>query len=130
MKEWVGVRQIPGESKRRWFSSAEFDLIVWVSDSHDFSGFELCYDKLHNEHSILWSKAKGFCHMAVDDGSKDRENTRERPSWFLTGVSTPDASICHFLKPAAHCPKKSPNLSCRRLNATRIIPGKHKMGRA
>jgi len=28
MKELIKVRQIPGESKRRWFSSADFDLIV------------------------------------------------------------------------------------------------------
>lgn len=70
MRELLNVRQIPGEAKRRWFSSGEFDLIVWLADDQGFSGFELCYDKLHNEHAIAWSKAGSFRHMAVDDGEQ------------------------------------------------------------
>ena len=50
-KEHLNVRQIPGESKRRWFHSENFDLIVWLSGDQGFSGFELCYDELHSEHS-------------------------------------------------------------------------------
>ncbi len=68
LKEHIGVRQIPGESKRRWFSSDDFDLIVWFADDRSFNGFELCYDKRDNEHSIAWSEAAGFRHMAVDEG--------------------------------------------------------------
>ena len=68
MQEYAGVRQIPGEPRRRWFGSKEFDLIVRVSDSQEFIDFELCYDKHHDEHSLTWSKTAGFSHMAVDDG--------------------------------------------------------------
>ncbi|MBI5889392.1 MAG: hypothetical protein HZB47_01795 [Nitrosomonadales bacterium] len=67
MKERINVRQIPGEARRRWFFSDDFDLIVWLSDELSCIGFELCYDKRGLERSISWSNG-GFRHMAVDDG--------------------------------------------------------------
>jgi hypothetical protein len=70
VKERINVRQIPGESKRRWFSSEDFDLIVWLADDQSFNGFELCYDKHRKEHSISWRDGAGFCHMAIDDGEQ------------------------------------------------------------
>jgi len=68
MREKVNIRQIPGDRRRRWFSSEYFDLIVWLNDDGSFSGFELCYDKMHVERSIVWRSSGGFQHMAVDDG--------------------------------------------------------------
>lgn len=79
MKEWVGVRQIPGEAKRRWFSSEDFDLIVWFSGDQDITGFELCYDKTGKEHSIRWSRSGGYSHMAVDDGENRPGRYKETP---------------------------------------------------
>jgi len=63
-------REIIGKANRRWFSSPQFDLIVWLADDQSFDGFELCYDKQDLEHSIAWSKAHGFRHMAVDSGER------------------------------------------------------------
>lgn len=63
-------REIIGKANRRWFSSPQFDLIVWLADDQSFTGFELCYDKQDQEHSIAWSKAHGFRHMAVDSGER------------------------------------------------------------
>jgi hypothetical protein len=68
MREIPNLRQIAGESKRRWFSSSDFDLIVWFSEDDVIAGFELCYDKQHAEHSIAWRNGNEFRHMAVDDG--------------------------------------------------------------
>lgn len=70
MKEDTRVRQIPGEQRRRWFSSEDFDLIVWFNDDGTFAGFELCYDKKRSEHSLIWRETDGFAHMAVDDGEQ------------------------------------------------------------
>lgn len=78
MREIAKVRQIPGESKRRWFSSKDFDLIVWVSDD-GFTGFELCYDKQYGEHAIAWNRASGFRHMAVDDGENRHGKHKAAP---------------------------------------------------
>ena len=44
LREIVDVRQVPGEPKRRWFSSDDIDLIVWLDDSGAPVSFQLCYD--------------------------------------------------------------------------------------
>ncbi len=86
MKELVNVRQIPGESKRRWFQSENFDLIVWLTDDQGFVGFELCYDKLSSEHAISWSKTGGFRHMAVDDGDQRPGKYKASPVLVADGL--------------------------------------------
>lgn len=63
--------EIIGKAKRRWFSSPQFDLILWLTDDPKdqiFDGFELCYDKQNKERSIVWRKSRGYQHMAVDTG--------------------------------------------------------------
>lgn len=62
------VRQIPGEPKRRWFNSADMDLIVWQRGDGQPCGFQLCYDKGHAERALTWRDGIGFEHRAVDDG--------------------------------------------------------------
>lgn len=68
MREDINIRQIPGDLRRRWFSSADFDLIVWFNDDGGFAGFQLCYDKAGIERSLVWRPCGGFSHMVVDDG--------------------------------------------------------------
>ena len=68
MSNDLQFREINGKAKRRWFSSQQFDLILWLSEDQDFAGFELCYDKQRQEHSIAWSASYGYRHMAVDTG--------------------------------------------------------------
>ncbi|MGZ3160066.1 MAG: hypothetical protein ACXU7H_13345 [Burkholderiaceae bacterium] len=70
MKEIEKVRQIPGEAKRRWFSSTVMDLIVWLDEKDVPSGFQLCYDKGQAERAITWTRLHGFTHMKVEDGEK------------------------------------------------------------
>lgn len=70
MYEVLHIRQNPGEARRRWFSSHDFDLIVWYQDDVHISGFELSYDKQHGEHAIVWHQKSGFRHMVVDDGEQ------------------------------------------------------------
>jgi len=84
VRELIQVRQIPGDRRRRWFFSEDFDLIVWFNDDGTFAGFELCYDKSRIQRSLAWRQAAGFSHMAVDDG----EN---RPGKYkATPVLVPD----------------------------------------
>lgn len=87
MKEDIHVRQIPGDRKRRWFSSNDFDLIVWLNDNGTFAGFELCYDKTRTEHSLAWRPPAGFAHMTVDEGE-------HRPGRYkATPVLVPDGQF-------------------------------------
>jgi len=68
LREFRNVRQIEGESKRRWFSDEYFDLIVWLDEKEDIVGFQLCYDIFKSQHALTWRKESGFTHHRVDDG--------------------------------------------------------------
>jgi hypothetical protein len=66
--EIIHVRQVPGDPRRRWFSSDDMDLIVWYDDSDAPIGFQLCYDKLRSERTLRWEPELGYRHMAIDNG--------------------------------------------------------------
>lgn len=65
--EIAEVRQIPGEGQRRWFTSTEFDLIVWYENGA-ITGFQLCYDKQNKERAITWRVSGSYGHTRIDDG--------------------------------------------------------------
>jgi hypothetical protein len=65
----IPARQVPGEPRRRWFMSANCDLIVWLDGDHQPLGFQFCYDKDLQEHALTWMSKRGFSHLAVDVGS-------------------------------------------------------------
>jgi hypothetical protein len=79
LRESENVRQHEDEARRRWFVDAYFDLIVWYEpeeqdgqeESDRILGFQLCYDKAHDEHALTWRRVGGFTHHAIDDGQSD-----------------------------------------------------------
>ena len=76
---------------RIWFSSSDMDLIVWTDDTQSIAAFELYYDKNVNEHVLIWRKASGFSHLAVDDGEqKPVLNYKEAPMLVPDGIFDPD----------------------------------------
>ena len=68
LSELASVRQTPGEPRRRWFTSEDFDLIVWYGEDGAALGLQLCYDKRRRERAITWKPGAGFRHSAIDDG--------------------------------------------------------------
>jgi hypothetical protein len=85
MKEYIDIRQLPGEWKRRWFFSGDFDLIIWFSDEGYFRGFELRYDKHGHERSIRWTSSGRFHHRTVDDGKQNPGRYKETHVLVLNG---------------------------------------------
>ena len=86
LREIPAARQISGESKRRWFTSSNIDLFVWL-DSHDSpTGFQLCYDKQHREHALTWTMKSGFSHMAVDGGESRAARHKGAPILVANGA--------------------------------------------
>lgn len=61
------VRQNPGEPRRRWFADDYFDLILWEAEG-GFGQMQLCYNRGHDEHALVWRLAEGFAHVRVDEG--------------------------------------------------------------
>ena len=68
LSEIRNARQVAGEGYRRWFTDADFDLIVWYTDEGLLAGFQLCYDKEDSERALTWTRDHGFQHNRVDAG--------------------------------------------------------------
>ncbi len=104
MEEDTHVRQIPGERRRRWFYSDDFDLVVWLNDDGSFAGFELCYDKQHAAHSIAWRPDGGFSHMAVDEGESRPGRYKATPILLAAGGFDAKRVYAAFKKESATLP--------------------------
>ncbi len=80
------VRQRPEEGFRRWFLNEYFDLIVWYeSRGGQMTGFQLCYDRHHDERAFTWERGKQSSHF-VSSGADERG----RP-WIATAILHGDA---------------------------------------
>ena len=76
---------------RRWFSSNDMDVIIWIDENRSIKAFELYYDKNVNEHVLVWRDGSGFSHLAVDDGEqKPVLNYKETPILIPDGVFEAD----------------------------------------
>jgi len=84
--EHSGVRQVKGERPRRWFHSADMDLIVWYADDGSIHGFQLCYDLQRYERALTWLPQKGFSHNRVDDGEDVVMGHKRAPVLVADGV--------------------------------------------
>lgn len=72
------TKQIPGEPRRRWFSSQDLDLIVWLGEDDSIIGFQLSYDKLFDQRALTVYATK-FFHSKVDDGASSPEKFKATP---------------------------------------------------
>jgi hypothetical protein len=68
LREVRKVRQIKGESRRRWFDDDYFDLIVWFGEEDEIVGFQLCYDRRGEQKAFTWQQEFGYMHHRVDQG--------------------------------------------------------------
>jgi hypothetical protein len=62
------VKQHDGEPLRRWFFDHEIDLLIWIDESDEIVGFQLCYDKINDPHALTWHLKSGYQHNRIDDG--------------------------------------------------------------
>jgi len=67
-KEIKNVRQIPGESMRRWFTDNDVELIMWIGRQEEIVGFQLCYKFDNEPKALTWHKSSGFLHSGIDEG--------------------------------------------------------------
>lgn len=70
LRELSHVRQIKGGHPRRWFQSSDEDLIVWYAGDESIYGFQLCYNRKHDEKALTWIRGRGFSHNRVDAGAR------------------------------------------------------------
>ncbi len=80
------IKQIPGEPHRRWFEDDYFDLLVWENEKGEIVGFQLCYDKVHNQHALTWKDDMGYTHNKVDDGENKPGKYKSAPILIADGI--------------------------------------------
>jgi len=85
LAEIKNVRQIPGEGFRRWFRDDYFDLIIWYDDEMAIFGFQLCYDKEKDEHSLTWKRSGHISHDKVDTGESGMWGPKSTPVLMADG---------------------------------------------
>jgi len=104
LQEMTKVSQVPGEPRRRWFSSRDFDLIVWLDDSNKVGGFQLCYDRQDDEKVLTWKAPDRYSHMAVDDGEGRAGRHKASPILVPGKAFQPGTLAEDFKKEAAGLP--------------------------
>ncbi|MBI9106168.1 MAG: hypothetical protein JEZ04_05435 [Spirochaetales bacterium] len=71
---------------RRLFLDEFFDLYVWYDKKGgDIIGFELCYNKDSDEHSIIWKQNKGYLHTEIDSGENNPGHSKQSPISLIDG---------------------------------------------
>jgi hypothetical protein len=104
LREISTSRQNSGEAKRRWFTSSNIDLFIWVNDQDAPTAFQLCYDKQHREHALTWTEATGFSHMAVDGGESRPARYKGAPILVADGKIDARQILDDFLREAKSLP--------------------------
>lgn len=104
LTEIRAVDQVPGEPRRRWFTSSGLDLIVWLDESGQPNAFQLCYDKPHAERALTWKPDLGFRHTAVDDGEVEALRNKATPILVSDGDFAPQRIGTMFTRAGAGLP--------------------------
>jgi hypothetical protein len=86
IREFESVSQFPDDHSRRWFADEFFDLIVWFGNDGVIFGFQLVYDKDHNQRAVTWMQGKGFSHNRIDDGENRPGRYKATPILVLDGA--------------------------------------------
>lgn len=91
------MRQISGETHRRWFSSEGLDLIVWQEPGGPLAGFQLCYTLgSGEERALTWTLRDGYSHERLDDGEGGVMSFKMTPILLPDGVFEKDRVISLF----------------------------------
>jgi hypothetical protein len=87
LREIRNVRQVPGELRRRWFTSDAMDLIVWIGEEDGPAQLQLCYDKGRRrlERALTWKRDVGYTHTAIDDGEAGNGRYKATPILVADG---------------------------------------------
>lgn len=56
------------EPLTHWYTDEYADLYVWFDSAGAIAGFQLCYNKSRDEHSLTWKSSVGYAHNRIDAG--------------------------------------------------------------
>jgi len=110
------VKQIPGEPHRRWFEDNYFDLLIWENEAGQIVEFQLCYDKLHHQRSLIWKEKVGYRHNKVDDGENKPGKYKAAPIFLDDGLFDTAAIADKFRYKSKNIDKKVSTFVLNKIN--------------
>lgn len=119
LTEVQDVRQVPGEPRRRWFESPDFDLVVWCDAAGAPEAFQLCYDKTTAEHALTWHPRSGTEHTAVDAGEDVGLGFKRAPTLVADGQVDVHRVRQRFLEASRRLPPDIVEFVCAKLGDDR-----------
>lgn len=99
LREIVRTSQKNDEPRKRWFSSLDMDLFIWLNGNNEIISYHLTYNKPYDEKALIWSDETGFSHLAVDEGTRPGKYPGS-PLLVRDGVIKPLKIIAMFKKNA------------------------------
>ena len=115
LREISKVRQLPGQSRRRWFTDPHMDLTVWLDEADGIVGFELTYDKPRAERAVTWRERSGVSHQGVDDGEGRPGKYKQTPILVADGALNAWRLCARFRCAGDELPGEILALVCRQL---------------
>ncbi len=116
LKEIGPVRQIPGEPRRRWFSSPDCDLVVWYGEDGSPIGLHLSYDKRDRERALLWNAPDRFTHTGIDSGETHALRYKATPIHVADGVFDGERVTEIFRREARELPADIVDMVVRKIS--------------
>lgn len=96
LREFTRARQVPGEGPRRWWHSADMDLIVWFASDckAEPTGFQLTSGPPHKQRSLIWKSEQALIKERIDAG----EGRDARPKGTPISISDGDTNPAIMLR--------------------------------
>lgn len=104
------LREFPDLSQekaghRRLFADEYFDLYLWYDrEGGRLVGFQLCYDKTDDEHSLTWLEGKGYLHSRIDHGEPYPARSKQSPVLVPDGFFDKEGIAERFKKAGENLP--------------------------
>lgn len=106
LRELSDIRQIDGGHPRRWFQSADEDLVVWFDSDGSIYGFQLCYNRTGTEKALTWMRDRGYSHNKVDAGTRSGLHYGRTPILVADGTLDVPAMTQRFEEISASVPEE------------------------
>jgi len=122
--ETTHVNQRAGEPARRWFTSANLDLVVWIDPGHVPIAFELYLDRKRTERAVTWRPETGLRCALVDDG--ETQPGKKHKSTPLVGPERCDdieRATVLFRSAAATLPRDVAQFVLNKLQSVQVSAG-------
>lgn len=92
----IKVTQAKKNQHQLWFTDQSHDLFIWINPDNQPVAFQLCYNKLHNEHAVLWHQHHGYSHQQIDSGEPGDGKYKMSPILLADGDVEPLRIAANF----------------------------------